>query len=385
MPYNKKTDNYEIDYDAFSRLNAASDIVLKYLFYYILYKNRYTYYPNNIAQLRAILKGEDCSRNAKAFLCQCVEGKDLLPEDFDILSDEISGHDRRYLKDIEIHTGECILGDLRFTFEYEIETDRYNTLSRRFTKVILEGDDFIVKDLDLIKACRSYHELKKEAIEEENRKKSFRIISDRVKESYKLIYGTVEYHVGECMYGDLKFKFEYESIDAPSYAQTPNYKCKKVVLEGYDFVAESQESIYEACKTYFERKAIFDERERLKREQKEEEDRWVKFRYKHLQEIKDWLSPILETKDCIFCQRVRWMLSSGFIDYKTLTEVERGYCNGCTGRCRFPGLVPDGKEHSDKWYELGIDKLDLKLLLSYPFYELDKRENELNRPKKQYY
>ena len=158
MPYNKETGDFEIDYDSFSSLNTASDNVLRYLFYYKFIKE--DSFPKDVAQLRAILKGQDCSRNAKVFLYQSVEGKDLPPKDFDILSDEICKNEHGFMEDTETHTGKCILGDLIFKFEYEIVTDIYNRVSRRIKKVILEDDDFVVKDLDLIEACKSYFNAK---------------------------------------------------------------------------------------------------------------------------------------------------------------------------------------------------------------------------------
>ena len=360
MPYNKETNEYEIDYNHFSCLNSASDNVLRYVFYFYLKKGSF---PEDVAQIRAILNGDNRSKEAMIFLCQ-NERREFPTEDFDIISDQVSKIEKRSYPSLrttaEVHIGECVLGNLKFNFEYEITTDYYKTVRRQVTKVVLDGDDFVVDGIDLFKACNTYLDLKKEAIEEENRKKSFRIISDRVSESYTIMSRNVEHHVGECMYGDLKFKFEYESNDAPIYEQTPSSRRKTVILDGSDFVAESQDSIYDACKTYFEQKARYDEEVRIKKEKEEEERIWVDFRYAHLKEIKDWLSPILEMSDCIFCKRVRWMLTSGFIDFRTLTQIERGFCNGCTGWCRFPSLVPEGKEHCDKWYELGLDKFDFK-------------------------
>ncbi len=362
MPYNKETNEYEIDYNHFSCLNSASDNVLRYVFYFYLKKGSF---PEDVAQIRAILNGDNRSKDAMVFLCQ-NERRDFPTEDFDIISDHVSKIEKRSypLATAEIHIGECVLGNLKFNFEYEITTDYFKAVRRRVTKVVLDGDDFVVEGIDLFEACKTYLDLKKEAIEEENRKKTFRIVSDHVYGTGEAIVGrtcyTIEHHTGECFLGDLKFRFEYDSDNAPLFAGFNRNLKKKVILDGSDFVAESQDSIYDACKTYFEQKARYDEEQRIKKEKKEEERIWIDFRYAHLNEIKDWLSPVLESSDCIFCKRVRWMLTSGFIDFRTLTQIERGYCGGCTGRCRFPSLVPEGKEHSDKWYELGLDKFDFK-------------------------
>ena len=299
MGYNYKTGKYEFDFSSIEFPINLSENVIRYLYPEYRYGK---FHCVEYDHFKSILRGEDKSQLAQQVLCQLVEESKkcfrLPPEDFDILTDEISRvEELNPYNSIEFHTGKCVLGNTKYNFEYTVEIkissyDSFKELKRGKSKVTMEGDDFIVE----------------------------------------------EYYM------------------------------------------------HEACTIYLAKKQIAEERELIKKEMKLEEDRWTEFRLKHKQELINWLTPSLEACIGHACERKRWEITSGFISYTTVIQFERGLCTDCAARCGFPKLIPDGKAHSDKWYELGIDKLDIKYLSPIsPLNELDRRELALYRRNQNFY
>lgn len=301
MGYDYKTGKYEFDFNSIDFPIKLSENVIRYLYPEYRYGK---FHCVEYDHFKSILRGEDKSQLAQRVLCELVEGSRLPPENFDIITDEVSkveelndnGYPISPTHPVETHVGQCILGITKFNFEYKLHIyiskfDSFKELKRGKTKVVMEGDDFIVE------------------------------------ETY----------------------------------------------------------MHKACSIYLPKKQIAEERELIKNEMKLEEDRWSKFRREHKQELIDWLTPSLEACVGHSCDRKRWEITSGFIDYTTVIQIERGFCTDCTARCGFPNLIPDGKEHSDKWYELGIDKLGIKYLSpTSPLNKLVLRELALYRRNKDY-
>ena len=79
--------------------------------------------------------------------------------------------------------------------------------------------------------------------------------------------------------------------------------------------------------------------------------------------MKDWLIPIL---DNIYkghaCERMKVAIYNGFPSYRYVKDLDRGQCHSCSGECQFKETILGNGEHSKEWYELGLDKLNFKLL-----------------------
>ena len=119
--------------------------------------------------------------------------------------------------------------------------------------------------------------------------------------------------------------------------------------------------MHKACQDYFLHKSYNFDEDLINEKIKEEEDRWRKTINEHKTELIDYL------KDHTWnCGRVNWRLEKGFIRYSEFRYLEKGICmigGYCASRC----LVKNDNyfeygEHDDFWFDIGLDKLDLKFL-----------------------
>lgn len=110
MGYNYKTGKFEFDFNSIEFPIKLSENVIRYLYPEYRYdKFRCVEYDH----FKSILRGEDKSQLAQRVLCELVEESKkyfrLPPEDFDILTDEITKvDDSNPYHSIEFHTGKCV-------------------------------------------------------------------------------------------------------------------------------------------------------------------------------------------------------------------------------------------------------------------------------------
>lgn len=190
------------------------------------------------------------------------------------------------------------------------------------------------------------------------------VASTKIKEfSYHKIFEDV--HKGECILKNNIFEFEYKitrTIDEYHQFVTLNNTGCVVNLKGHTFLNQCS-YLHSACGSYIVRENLNEEEKIRKEEFKKEEQTWIEFRNSHKQELKDWLIPILENQyKGHACERMRVAIYNGFPSYRYVKDLDRGQCHSCSGECQFKETILGNGEHSKEWYELGLDKLDFKLL-----------------------
>lgn len=198
----------------------------------------------------------------------------------------------------------------------------------------------------------------------------FEILSDSVSKSQMVkefadmkVYS--DFHSGECQYEDMIFDFEY--IITRTWDGFHNFEELKrgkstVVLRGHSFKNEDS-YMHEACSRYLDVENRLEQERLMKEKIKNEEEIWIEFRMNHKQELKEWLVPIIENPFRFHpCQRIKNSVLNGYPSYSTVRYLDMGICYGCAGRCQFRENPLARGQHSDKWYELGIDKLNITVL-----------------------
>lgn len=206
----------------------------------------------------------------------------------------------------------------------------------------------------------------------------FDIIKDEIiaSEPPKLITEHFNYrdiHKGECIYKDKIFDFEYEVIrknegykdnEKDCFCDFENYELgkSKIKQKGHTFIVEDH-YMFNACKIYTKKEREKEEEERINNLRKEEEERWIKFRQEHQEDLKEWLIPIINNQvNHPICSSKRSSIENGYVSYGMVKRIDRGLCDYCTGRCIFKEPILENGKHSEEWYKLGIDKLNIMYL-----------------------
>lgn len=199
--------------------------------------------------------------------------------------------------------------------------------------------------------------------------KEFEILSDEIINTEQIkslgfisIYE--ETHNGVCKFDELIFDFEYKVKNTHTIFEEIDFVEQKlenttVILRGHTFQVTSG-YMHEACSSYLQKEKEYEDN--LIRNQifEDERKKWVEFRLKHKQELIDWMSPIIENK--IRCSKVINPIKGGYANYRLVESLDRGFCNECRKQCRVKDVVLNRGAHSEKWFELGIDKLNFKYL-----------------------
>lgn len=239
-----------------------------------------------------------------------------------------------------------------------------NEMSRKQFEEILCGEN---RDQN---ACRILGILIEEKKSERLPPSEFDILEDDIIEPVsveKTTYftRTVQTHRGVCKFAEHIFDFEYcveitksNNMDSTKVSLKDCY----VIQKGHTF-KNSNRFLHLACKyySYHENKKL--EKEEIARITKEEEETWIQFRLEHQQELKDWLIPLVENPVRFHpCQMYANSVLRGYPYYSFVKALDSGECDLCTRNCRFKETLLENGQHSKEWYEIGLDKLDLKYL-----------------------
>lgn len=255
--------------------------------------------------------------------------------------------------------------------------DYFRQLSLEQFKEILKGQNYSPQGLHILNSlCSIYHNGLNEANIWDNypgnkiKFDEFDIITDIVVSSNKIkefscfkIFEDI--HKGECILKNNIFEFEYKitrTIDEyHQFVKLNNTGCI-VNLIGHSFQNKCS-YLQSACGSYILEENL-NEQERIRKEElKKEEQIWIEFRKSHKQELKDWLIPILDNRyKGHACERMKVAIYNGFPSYRDVKDLDRGQCHSCSSECQFKETILGNGDHSKEWYELGLDKLNFKLL-----------------------
>lgn len=177
-------------------------------------------------------------------------------------------------------------------------------------------------------------------------------------------------HQGICKYKELIFEFSY-SVKRKSSRISEEYDFQfdsvelsksKVKLEGHELVVDDS-YMHEACKNYMQIEKEIEEKKIREQIEKEEKERWDEFKINNGKKIREWIIPYIDHPfRGHVCPRVSEAVHNGYLDYDIVAYVDHGKCYKCTAFCQFKEHELKTGEHSEKWYELGLDKLNIKYL-----------------------
>lgn len=179
----------------------------------------------------------------------------------------------------------------------------------------------------------------------------------------------VEIHKGQCIFNERLFNYKYEVKIFEGYISGIDYRQRgtcSVVLEGDDFIVEN-ENMHIACAIYDNEKQFANEYELYRTNSGAEQQIWLDFQKKHKQELRDWLTPIIyRGRDLLVCRLpVAGLITDGVPPFKLVRSLDQGYCFMCGKGCKVNNILLEGDEHTNKWYELGLDKLNFKYLCNF--------------------
>lgn len=163
-------------------------------------------------------------------------------------------------------------------------------------------------------------------------------------------------HQGVCVYNNLEFDFEYKVKRKFVTGNFEELKREKttVVLKGHSFEV-THSYMHEACSSYLEKEKEYEDNLIKKQIKEEEEEKWIEFRLQHKQELIEWLSPLVIG----LCSKVVNSVNGGYPSYDLVESLDRGFCHQCSLMCPVKKPILEKGTHTDKWYKLGIDKLNI--------------------------